>query len=94
ASPSKPVLKRYVANFREAAERVGRNPREILAFNLHTVILGETDAEAQRKFNEYRKYSSFEGALTLISGWTCIDCREGLDGRLHRIGMEVPQHFV
>ncbi|MBY5773450.1 LLM class flavin-dependent oxidoreductase [Rhizobium leguminosarum] len=73
ASPSKPVLKRYVANVREAAERVGRNPREILAFNLQAVILGETDAEAQRKFNEYRKYASFEGALTLISGWTGID---------------------
>ncbi|PDT15343.1 5,10-methylene tetrahydromethanopterin reductase [Rhizobium sp. J15] len=73
ASPSKPVLKRYVANVREAAERVGRNPREILAFNLQTVVLGETDAEAQRKFNEYRKYASFEGALTLISGWTGID---------------------
>ena len=73
AAPSKPVLKRYVANVREAAERVGRNPREILAFNLQTVILGETDAEAQRKFNEYRQYASFEGAQTLISGWTGID---------------------
>jgi len=73
AAPSKPVLKRYVANVREAAERVGRNPREILAFNLQTVILGETDAEAKKKFDEYRKYVSYEGALTLISGWTGID---------------------
>ncbi|OCJ01999.1 5,10-methylene tetrahydromethanopterin reductase [Agrobacterium sp. 13-626] len=73
AAPSKPVLKRYVANVREAAERVGRNPREILAFNLQTVILGETDAEAKRKFDEYRKYVSHEGAQTLISGWTGID---------------------
>jgi FMN-dependent oxidoreductase (nitrilotriacetate monooxygenase family) len=73
AAPSKTVLKRYVANVREAAERVGRNPREILAFNLQTVILGETDAEAKRKFDEYRKYVSYEGAQTLISGWTGID---------------------
>jgi alkanesulfonate monooxygenase len=73
AAPSKAVLKRYVANVRQAAERLGRNPREILAFNLQTVVLGETDAEAQRKFNEYREYASFEGALTLISGWTGID---------------------
>lgn len=73
AAPSKAVLKRYVANVREAAERIGRNPREILAFNLQTVILGETDAEAKRKFDEYRKYVSYEGALTLISGWTGID---------------------
>src|SRR5215217_8410020 len=70
AAPSKPVLKKYVANVREAAEKAGRNPRDILAFNLQTVILGETDAEAKRKFDEYRKYVSYEGALTLISGWT------------------------
>ncbi|TCM52814.1 FMN-dependent oxidoreductase (nitrilotriacetate monooxygenase family) [Rhizobium sp. PP-F2F-G48] len=73
AAPSKPVLKRYVANVREAAERAGRNPRDILAFNLQTVILGETDAEAKRKFDDYRKHVSYEGALTLISGWTGID---------------------
>lgn len=73
AAPSKPVLKRYVANVREAAERAGRNPREILAFNLQTVILGETDAEAKKKFDDYRRYASSEGAQTLISGWTGID---------------------
>ncbi|MEI2297386.1 LLM class flavin-dependent oxidoreductase [Ensifer sp. MJa1] len=73
AAPSKTVLKRYVANVREAAARAGRNPREILAFNLQTVILGETDAEAKKKFDEYRKHVSYEGALALISGWTGID---------------------
>ncbi|MFK0277126.1 LLM class flavin-dependent oxidoreductase [Ensifer sp. NPDC090286] len=73
AAPSKTVLKRYVANVREAAARAGRNPREILAFNLQTVILGETDAEAKKKFDEYRRHVSYEGALALISGWTGID---------------------
>jgi long-chain alkane monooxygenase len=73
AAPSKPVLKRYVANVREAAEKAGRDPRSILAFNLQTVILGETDEEAKRKFDDYRKYVSYEGAQALISGWTGID---------------------
>ncbi len=73
AAPSKPVLKRYVANVREAAEKAGRDPRKILAFNLQTVILGETDAEAKKKFDDYRKYVSYEGAQALISGWTGID---------------------
>ncbi|MBA8880130.1 LLM class flavin-dependent oxidoreductase [Phyllobacterium myrsinacearum] len=73
AAPSKSVLKKYVANVRQAAEEAGRNPREILTFNLQTVILGETDAQAKAKFDEYRKYVSYEGALTLISGWTGID---------------------
>lgn len=73
AAPSKPVLKRYVANVREAAEKAGRDPRKILAFNLQTVILGETDAEAKKKLDDYRKYVSYEGAQALISGWTGID---------------------
>lgn len=73
AAPSKAVLKRYVANVREAAAKAGRDPRGILAFNLQTVIVGETDADAKRKFDEYRRYVSYEGALTLISGWTGID---------------------
>ncbi|WP_457580039.1 LLM class flavin-dependent oxidoreductase [Ensifer canadensis] len=73
AAPSKPVLKRYVANVREAAERAGRNPRDLLTFNLQTVILGETDADAKKKFDEYRSHVSYEGALALISGWTGID---------------------
>ncbi|WP_455269938.1 LLM class flavin-dependent oxidoreductase [Rhizobium herbae] len=73
AAPSKPVLKRYVANVREAAEKAGRDPRKMLAFNLQTVILGETDAEAKKKVDDYRKYVSYEGAQALISGWTGID---------------------
>jgi alkanesulfonate monooxygenase SsuD/methylene tetrahydromethanopterin reductase-like flavin-dependent oxidoreductase (luciferase family) len=38
-----------------------------------TVIGGRTDAEAQQKFEDYRKYISHEGALALFSGWTGID---------------------
>ncbi len=38
-----------------------------------TVIVGETDREAQAKWQEYKSYVSYEGALALISGWTGID---------------------
>ena len=38
-----------------------------------TLIVGGTDAQAQEKLAEYRKYASYEGALTLMSGWTGID---------------------
>ncbi|MDF5993717.1 LLM class flavin-dependent oxidoreductase [Pseudomonas aeruginosa] len=38
-----------------------------------TVVLGETDAKARAKFDEYRAFVSYEGALALISGWTGID---------------------
>jgi alkanesulfonate monooxygenase SsuD/methylene tetrahydromethanopterin reductase-like flavin-dependent oxidoreductase (luciferase family) len=38
-----------------------------------TVILAPTDAEAQAKLADYRRYTDPEGALTLMSGWTGVD---------------------
>lgn len=40
---------------------------------MQTVIVGETDREAQAKWQEYKPYVSYEGALALLSGWTGID---------------------
>ncbi len=37
------------------------------------MIVGQTDAEAKARFDEYRSWVSYEGAMALISGWTGID---------------------
>jgi len=55
------------------AAALGRDPRKILFYNLQTVIIGETDAEAQAKFEDYQRYVSYDGALVFMSGWTGID---------------------
>jgi FMN-dependent oxidoreductase (nitrilotriacetate monooxygenase family) len=73
AAPSKVLLKKVVADIRRRAAEAGRDPKSILIFNLQTVILGETDAKAKAKFEEYKSYVSYEGAMALISGWTGID---------------------
>ena len=73
AAPSKTQLKNTVADIRRRAAEAGRDPRKILIFNLQTVIVGETDAKAKAKFDEYKSYVSYEGAMALISGWTGID---------------------
>ncbi|HBO0587698.1 TPA: NtaA/DmoA family FMN-dependent monooxygenase, partial [Pseudomonas aeruginosa] len=73
AAPSKTVLKQAVADIRQRVAEAGRDPRKVLVFNLQTVVLGETDAKARAKFDEYRAFASYEGALALISGWTGID---------------------
>jgi FMN-dependent oxidoreductase (nitrilotriacetate monooxygenase family) len=72
-SPSKTILKKTVADIRRRAAEAGRDPRKVLIFNMHTVIVGETDAQAQAKWKEYKQYASYEGALALLSGWTGID---------------------
>ncbi|MCE5976997.1 LLM class flavin-dependent oxidoreductase [Pseudomonas sp. JR33AA] len=73
AAPSKVILKKTVADIRRRAAEAGRDPRKVLIFNLQTVIVDETDAKAQAKWQELASYSSYEGALALISGWTGID---------------------
>ncbi len=50
-----------VADIRRRAAEAGRDPRSILIFNLQTVIVGETDREAQAKWQEYKSYVSYEG---------------------------------
>jgi alkanesulfonate monooxygenase len=73
SGPSKQVIAPLVADIRRRAERHGRDPAEILIFSLVTVVAGRTKGEAQAKYADYRQYSSYEGALALMSGWTGID---------------------
>jgi alkanesulfonate monooxygenase SsuD/methylene tetrahydromethanopterin reductase-like flavin-dependent oxidoreductase (luciferase family) len=62
-----------VADIRRRAALHGRDPAEILMFCGISVIVAPSEAQAQAKFEEYRRYISPEGALALLSGWTGID---------------------
>ncbi|WP_158816304.1 LLM class flavin-dependent oxidoreductase [Methylocapsa sp. S129] len=73
SGPSKAVIAPRVAAIREGVAKAGRDPASILIFALLTVIVAPTDAEAQAKIVDYRRYADLEGALTLMSGWTGID---------------------
>ena len=64
----KEVLRSYVAEVRRQAAIAGRDPRKLYTYNLCTVIVDETDAKAQAKFDEYRQYASYDGALVFMSG--------------------------
>jgi len=73
AAPTKTVLKNYVTDIRNRAAGFGRDPRSLLFFNLLTIIVAPTEREARAKHEEYKEYISYDGALTLASGWTGID---------------------
>jgi FMN-dependent oxidoreductase (nitrilotriacetate monooxygenase family) len=73
AAPTKSVLKAYVDDIRGRARRVGRDPRKLIIYTLVTVIVDETDAKAQAKFEELKSYSSYDGSLVFMSGWSGID---------------------
>ena len=73
AAQTKAALAGQVRGLREALQLAGRAPDSAKVINQQTVIVAETDAEAQRLFEQYLGYASTEGALTLMSGWTGID---------------------
>ncbi|WP_085316094.1 LLM class flavin-dependent oxidoreductase [Derxia lacustris] len=73
AAPTRPVLRNYVADIRRLAALAGRDPKKLLIYTLLTIIVDETDAKAQARFQDYQRYVSYDGALVLMSGWTGID---------------------
>ncbi|HVI91920.1 MAG TPA: LLM class flavin-dependent oxidoreductase [Dongiaceae bacterium] len=73
AAPSKKVLRDQVADIRRRVAELGRDPNSILIFNQQTVIVGRDERDAQERLTEYKRYISYDGALTLMSGWTGID---------------------
>jgi FMN-dependent oxidoreductase (nitrilotriacetate monooxygenase family) len=60
-------------DIRDQAEKQGRARDSIKIFTLLTVITGDSDEAAERKYQEYLSYSSSEGMLALYGGWTGID---------------------
>jgi alkanesulfonate monooxygenase len=78
SGPSGAVLAPRVAAVRQAAEAAGRRGADIRIYAMMTVIVAETDAAAAALLDDYRRYASAEGALTLMSGWTGVDFA-GLD---------------
>ncbi|MDR3346538.1 MAG: NtaA/DmoA family FMN-dependent monooxygenase, partial [Campylobacteraceae bacterium] len=72
-TPSQKVTKEYVAEIRSKAKAAGRDPQKVLVFSLITIVVDETDEKAQAKYEDYKKYISYDGALTLLSGWSGID---------------------
>ncbi|PVH26179.1 LLM class flavin-dependent oxidoreductase [Sphingobacterium corticibacter] len=73
AEPSKSSTKTVVSSIRQKLIEVGRDPYSVKIYNLLSIVTDETDAKAQKKFKEYQSYGSYDGALTLASGWSGID---------------------
>jgi FMN-dependent oxidoreductase (nitrilotriacetate monooxygenase family) len=72
-TPTIEGTKAIVKDIRERAERYGRDPATILFYPKLTPIVGRTETEAQNKYEEYLRYSSAEGILSLFGAWSGID---------------------
>lgn len=59
--------------YRDQMESYGRDPSNLKFMMTITPVLGETESEAQKKNDEFMKYQSVEGLLSLFGGHTGID---------------------
>jgi long-chain alkane monooxygenase len=73
SSPTISIAKTYVHALRTEATRIGRDPNEIRVFALFTPVVGRTQQEAEQKYLDYRRHTSYDGALALFGGWSGID---------------------
>lgn len=74
--PTTGIARKFVDKIRSQAEQFGRKGSDIKVYSLFTPIVGRTQAEAEAKYEDYKKHISIEGALSLFSGWTGIDLSE------------------
>lgn len=73
SAPTQQAVKQSVTGIRSKLLEQGRDPHSILIYTMLSIVVDETDAKAQQKFNDYQKYASYHGGLTLTSGWSGID---------------------
>ena len=64
---------KVVKQLREQAVLNDRHPDDVKVIGGLSVIVGNSDAEAKEKFEDYKQYGSHEGALALLSGWSGMD---------------------
>lgn len=72
------MVRGWVDNVRGELVSRGRSADSVKIFAMVTVIVADTDAEAQAKFEDYTQYVDPEAALALFGGWTGVDL-EGVD---------------
>lgn len=72
-------LREKIDSIRDLAESYGRNRYDIKVLSSAIVITGETEEEAQKKFEEVKKYADPDGAQVLFGGWTGIDLSQWED---------------
>jgi long-chain alkane monooxygenase len=71
--PNIKAAKKFSQEMRDAAEKAGRRRDDILIIPRATVIVGATEEEAKKKYNEIKNYISYEGIASILSGQLGID---------------------
>ena len=66
----------YAKGIRDAAQAHARARADVICYAYMKVITGGSDAEAQRKYDDYLAQIDYESAMVMMSGWSGIDFGE------------------
>lgn len=67
------LIRRWVDGIRDGLEERGRPRDAVKIFTLATIVVADTDEEAQARLESYAPYVDTESALALFGGWTGVD---------------------
>ncbi|MFC7401719.1 LLM class flavin-dependent oxidoreductase [Citricoccus sp. GCM10030269] len=67
------LVRGWVDGVRSGLRERGRAEDAVKIFTMATVVVADTDEEAQDRLDGYRKYVDIDGALSLFGGWTGVD---------------------
>ncbi|MES3159950.1 MAG: LLM class flavin-dependent oxidoreductase [Halorubrum sp.] len=76
SQPTEEGVREYVADVKQRAETYGRDPERLRFFIGIVPIVGETQALAEAKHEEYKRHVDVEGTLALLSGFLDMDLSE------------------
>ncbi|MBX9606583.1 MAG: LLM class flavin-dependent oxidoreductase [Gammaproteobacteria bacterium] len=84
---SKPhVAGDYARTVREKAVAAGRRGEDVAVFAYMKVVVGGTEAEAKRKYDDLFESVDIDGALALMCGWSGMD--------LSTVAMDQPIEYI
>src|SRR5699024_11301855 len=67
------LVRHWVDQVRNGLDARGRDRYAIKIFAMVTIVVADTDDEAQQRLDSYAQYVDTESALTLFGGWTGVD---------------------
>lgn len=73
SAPTQVAVKKLASGIRHNLAQEGKDPNSVLIYTMLAIVVDETDEKAQAKFREYQQYGSYDGGLTLASGWSGVD---------------------
>ena len=70
----RPDLTRFVTDrIRNRAEAAGRDRDDVKIYAMLSVVVADTDAQAQAKYRDYLSYVNLEASQAIIGGWSGVD---------------------